>query len=347
MKFAFSLLFSVVLLNQLQAQQVLERKHFPISGDTAWLGLVNPALLNNRLGDAGTQMQWDFRWLESDSQSLVSYESAFQTPYFFYFFNGFGQKLSDTLNLALIELHLIYNFYQASNSRFSAKGLGISYNGLPLAANFTNEDALYHFPMYYGRKDSTTFAFEAALPGLGNFSSQGWRKKEVDGWGKLHTPYGEFDCLRLKSTVRSWDSLQTQGIELGFPPRTELIYQWFSKDEKVPLLEINGNLTGNTFIPIRIRFRETQKVSPTPKPVNTASTAWLIFPNPSRDWVKLQGPVHEIEGPITIFDSHGKRWQQIAYWPSAGLAVDQWPAGVYNLRFLHQNETQLLRFVVP
>jgi hypothetical protein len=346
MKFSTTLLFGILLLNQLYAQPVLERKHFPTTGDTAWVGLANPVLLNNRLGDSGPQQHWDYRWLESDSQLLVNYQSAFQTPYFFYFFNGFGQKLSDTLNLALLELHLIYNFYQANNSRFVAKGLGISYNGLPLAANYTDEDELYHFPMHYGRTDSTTFAFEAALPGLGDFKSQGWRKKVIDGWGKLQTPYGEFDCLRLKSTLQSRDSLEFQGLQLGFPARTEELYQWFSPDEKVPLLEIAGNRLGDTFIPSRMRFRENKKVVAEPPFPSPEQQPWLLYPNPASEMVQLQGPTHEIQGKILIFDGDGRLWQELSKWPAAGLAVDLWPAGMYTLQFSHLNQAQRMRLLV-
>lgn len=341
-----SLLLLCLYSSFLSAQITLNRSHFPQSGDSMRFSNSNPAAMADRVQTSGANQNWDFSDLQSSSQDVLYFQNSLQTPYFFYFFNTFGNKLVDSIDLVVTQLTLLYNFFGANNNKFSTRGLGFSVQGLPLPANYTDEDEVYHFPLNYGRRDSTTFAFAASLPTLGDYKSSGWRKTEVDGWGSISTPYGTFDCLRLKSTIFTRDSLNIQGFNLGLPPRTTVEYKWLAKEEKIPILEISGTQIGNNFTPTAVRFRD--RIPPF-VPAAAASSDLLalqLYPVPANDKLLLRmHPANSLQRML-IFDSFGKMVYDENSFPVTGFDLSFWPDGVYVAHIITEKLTLSRRFMV-
>lgn len=342
MKF-LPLLLLLSFSSSLYGQITLNRSHFPQSGDSMRVSIASTTGMAERVQLTGPNQNWDFRDLEGNSQDVIYYQSSLQTPYFFYFFNTFGNKLVDSIDLVVTQLTMLYNFFSANNNKFSTKGLGFSVQGLPLPANYTDEDEIYHFPLSYGRRDSTTFAFAASLPTLGDYRNSGWRRTEVDGWGNIQTPYGTFECLRLKSTVFTRDSLSIQGFNLGLPPRTTVEYKWLAKEEKIPILEITGTQLLNTFTPTSVRYRDRLPASAT----NASDPLSLqLFPVPANDKLFLRiHPSNPVQR-VMIFDSFGKMVYDENSYPAAGLDLTYWTDGVYIAHLITQNLTLSRRFMV-
>jgi len=341
-----SLLLLLLVSSPLSAQITLNRSHFPQSGDSMRVSTASTAGLADRVLATGPNQIWDFRDLESSSQELIYYQNSLQTPYFFYFFNTFGNKLVDSIDLVVTQLTLLYNFFDANNNKFSIRGLGFSVQGLPLPANYTDEDEIYHFPLSYGRRDSTTFAFSAAIPTIGDYSNTGWRLSEVDGWGTIQTPYGSFECLRLKSTVFTRDSLSFQGFNFGLPARTTIAYKWLAKEEKIPILEITGTQLAGAFTPTTVRFRD--RIPPV-IPINPGSenkSALQLYPVPANDILLLRKHADNKVQRIMIFDSFGKMVYDENDFPQAGLDLSFWTDGVYIAHIITDELTLSRRFMV-
>ncbi len=342
------ILLSLLLLSfscSLYGQITLNRSHFPQSGDSMRVSNAPTTGMADRVQNTGPNQNWDFRDLQSNSQEVLYYQSSLQTPYFFYFFNTFGNKLVDSIDLVVTQLTLLYNFFGANNNKFSTRGLGFSVQGLPLPANYTDEDEIYHFPLNYGRRDSTTFAFAASLPTLGDYKNSGWRRTEVDGWGTIQTPYGSFECLRLKSTVFTRDSLNFQGFNLGLPARTTVEYKWLAKEEKVPILEITGTQLLNTFTPTTVRYRD--RLPPVIPAASSGDPLGLqLYPVPAHDKLFLRiHPTNPLQR-IMIFDSFGKLVHDDNSFPAAGLDLTYWSDGVYVAHLITEKLTLSRRFMV-
>lgn len=252
------LTFSFCFIGYSTAQTTITSSAMPVSGDTLRFSTVNPLGLNLGLSQKGASQSWDYSGLVSTGQGLQQYLSANKTPYFFYFFNQLGLKTADSFGVSQFSFKNIYSFYTKNNSVFKAEGLGYSFSGIPLASNYTDDDEIYQFPLEYNDSDVSTFRFVFSIPGqnLVTVIQAGTRTTVADGWGSIKTPYKTYNnVLRLKIIVDEIDSVITQFVKFPFP-RKQVIYQWLSPDEHMPVLEITGTEVGNVFTATQIRFRD-------------------------------------------------------------------------------------------
>lgn len=252
-RFVFPFLFAPFLL---RAQITITSADMPQAGDTLRYSVAqsaSPEVYNL----SGPGQTWDFSGLTPTSQDLASYKSSLQTPYAFFFLglNRYGRKLADTLGVAAFQFTEIYNFFRKTTQAFEVEGIGLRYQGLPLPAYYTVRDKLFQFPLQYGDRDSSDFKFSISISTLASYSQVGYRINETDGWGSITTPFGTFNCLRVKSTVVSDDSLNISGFPIKFP-RRQIEYKWLANGNRIPILEITGNQIGNNFVVSQVRYRD-------------------------------------------------------------------------------------------
>ncbi len=257
---------SFLLGIQLIAQPSISNTSMPKSGDTLRYSNASPTSLPTGWQTGGSAQSWDFSKLTSTGQGLYEYLSSSKTPYAFYFFNQIGQKTADTISLGVITLTNVYSFYTNNTKVFKAEGIGYSASGFPLAANYSDDDEIYQFPLNYNDKDTSTFKFNLTIPG-GIFSviSTGKRINLVDGYGTIKTPYKEYtDALRVKTIVDQIDTINSQFGKFAIPRKT-ISYKWLVGTERIPVLEISGNeLPNGTFTPNQVRYRDAYKTNSNP-----------------------------------------------------------------------------------
>jgi len=256
MKNLIVLLFVLTLVNSSFSQITITSSDMPSSGDTLRysVGNLTQDVLKKYL-NTGTSYNWDFSDLEAESQDIYHYQNSMQTPYGFFFLGSYGIKVTDSIGMGSFSIKNIYNFFKKSTSKFEANGMGLTFNGIPLPSFYTDNDEIYSLPMSYGKKDSTTFRISTNLAGMLEYSSTGYRINEVDGEGTITTPFGKFDCIRIKTYVYQVDSIGISGFKVGFPnPRIE--YKWLAKNIKIPVLEISGSVMGGNFTPNTLRYRD-------------------------------------------------------------------------------------------
>lgn len=329
-----------------QAQIIITRSDMPQSGDTA--RVMNAAIAANiatRLAATGADFEWDFADLQPQTDELHNYRAGLQTPYF-YFLTAYGREVQESVNLLVINLEQLYDFYNLNNNRFAVTGKGFTVTGLPLPAFFSDADEMFFLPLTFQRNDSSTFAYGLDIPTVGEYSSRGGRKTEVDGWGSITTPTGTYDCLRVKSTLRISDSITFNGFNIGLPQRTEVQYYWLAKGEKAPILKATGNSFFGQFTPNVIQYRYNAPVLVPPLKVQVEAGKVLLYPNPTSEsfYLAVNG-IDRIEA-VQMFDEYGRLVKAFESHPQAGIDIRDLQSGLYTVRVYGQYGVYTEKMVV-
>lgn len=332
MKFLYLLVLGILVGGNSFAQITINRNDMPILGDTIRITNTNASAID--VTQTGADYTWDFLGISSGTQEVLNYKSVVQTPYFLFFPNilTFGIAQPD-LGFGPFSFTEMYNFFYIDNGQYSFSGLAFKFMGTPFGANYNRNDRIYNFPLRYGDVDSTTFAVTVDLPGIGRYKSSGYRKTTVDGWGKITTPYGTFDCLRLNAHRNATDSITITflGFNYSFAlPNETWEYQWLAKNQKVPVLSIEGRYVGSTFIVTKAYYRGYPINIPTNTPSRNTATTWSAYPNPGFKGWHLTIDNNWVGGKIEVYNITGKKIQEITVDNSQMyLHMDDQPAGMY------------------
>lgn len=259
MKYLFFWILLLGISSQTAGQITITQADMPGNGDTLRYSLAAPGgTLPFNL--SGANQVWDFSALTPTSQDIDDFKASLLTPYAFFFLglNKYGRKITDSIGVGAFSFKDIYNFYRKTAQVFDVEGIGLRFQGIPLPAYYTDRDELYQFPLTYLRRDSSTFKFTISLPTLATYSQVGYRINEVEGWGTIMTPFGTFNCLKIKSTVISADSLNIGGFPVKFS-QNRIEYKWLANGIKIPVMEISGNLIGNNFLPTTVKYRDIKR----------------------------------------------------------------------------------------
>lgn len=297
--------------------------NMPISGDTCRYSNANLNSLGN-FTVTGSNQIWDFSTLDSTGQGIRQFLPSTSTPYFFYFLPPkYGEKTVDSVPIPAIPLagttisiKDIYSFYKKNGSlSFNSEGLGLTLSGIPIGTTATgsNDDELYMFPLNYSDRDSTTFSFStptfSSIPFT--YKKHGYRITEADGWGTITTPYGTESCLRVVTTQYSIDTIKINALpapfnKFGFPNYVRS-YQWLTLGEKIPYLEVSGNLLGGNFTPTQAKYRDKiRSFVGIKEEQTTIALALSVFPNPANNEVNIIIPQNTNNVVAEIIDLQGK-----------------------------------------
>jgi len=314
-----------------KAQITLSRDQLPRSGDSAQIMNAQLSIPGTRFAATGPGSNWDFSDLQSATPDLVWYRPGIQTPYFL-FLNSFGTKVQDSLNLLVVSLQNVFEFYNSNNTRWAAVGRGFTVSGIPIPTFYTDNDEIFFFPLTYGRKDSSTFAYNISIPTVGEYASRGGRVTQVDGWGSITTPQGTFECLRVKSALRILDSLTFQGNTFGVPLRTEIEYYWLSREEHIPILKVRGTSFFGLFNPSLVQYRFTPKSGVPPPDVPVADGDFLLYPNPTDRMLYMAVGRFDQINRLQFIDQMGRVLRDWAAPVRPMLDLGDVPAGTYTVR---------------
>lgn len=257
----------------------------------------------------GADTIWDFTNLVPTSQDVEKFYAPSGTPYAIQFgiLTGATYGIKDnTLNnlasfgsVAGITIENIYGFYKNTASASVLLGRGVTISSLPLAINLNPRDTVYKFPLNFGDIDTTYYAGSTSIPSVGGISQKGRRVNFVDGWGVVKTPYGVFDCIRVKTEITGTDSIEVQTFKIPLP-NNRTVYTWWAKGEHYPILEITQTTGGVGALAIKYKdiyrpeafvsaakFNASRTTALTTDTINLTSTSlgtpkayqWTITPN--------------------------------------------------------------------
>lgn len=342
----------------MNAQITITNVNMPVIGDTVRYSI---AALNS-VGDytsTGANYVWHFDTLRIIGQGRRDFTN--NTPYLMFFGpSKYGEKIRDTIisqnipGYGQVTITDFYQFYKNTPSVFEVEGAGVKINNIPVPSFYSDKDELYFLPLSYGQRDSSTFKFSTptttAVPFV--YKKNGYRITEADGWGTITTPYGTFNCLRVITTQYSKDTIifnSTFGsIPYGFN-NYQRSYQWLSNTEKIPILEVSGNIgpTGN-FVPSFVRFRDNYRVVSVEE-YQQKNKYINVFPNPSDGNIKVEN-IFNSNIQISVYSINGQNVFNTTEYAGFGDYVDvdlsHLPNGHYYGMIKSENNIYLFKLEI-
>jgi len=257
MKKILTLILTLAITVASNAQITIVSGDLPSVGDTLRYSTAN-ADVSSLIAISGANKTWDASFLVADFQDRASFKTP--TSINFLYLTSFGgstygtESETQAINLAGYTATDGYDFFKSSTSLLTQDGRGFSFQGLPLSQTW--KDTVFRLPLAFGNIDSCRFASNELNVGVATLKHVGKRVNTVDGWGSITTPYGTFDCIRIKSVLRTVDTIKTSlvPIPIGIPQQiTE--YRWYAKGKKLPVLTVSTNVSqqGNT---TTIKYRD-------------------------------------------------------------------------------------------
>ena len=287
MKNLFTLLIVSFLFTASYAQISIDKNDMATPNDTFRISSAANVSSFNFI-NTGTNYSWDFSGLTSKGQTLEHYVAISATPaiynvvFMYPFIATFAQVRPDA-QIATISITDGYNFYKNTTSSLKEVGFGAKVQGAPIPVQYQSADVIYKFPMNYNNLDSSDSYWQLSIPSLGFISEKKHRVNQVDGWGSVTTPYGTFNCLRLKSTVYQVDSFHYDSIPLPFPaiPQTYTEYIWLAKNTGFPVVKatVRGMATTVSYID---SIKSFVGINP-PK----AEESFSFYPNPTNEIINI------------------------------------------------------------
>lgn len=255
----------------------------------------------------GTNYTWNFSQLIASSQRSERFMSVSSTPIIynivFYSKSNLASKRDD-MNVMNINITNGYNFYKNSTADFRQVGYGASVNGSPIPVSFKSDDVIYRFPIAYGNVDSSDSEWEVNVPNLAYVNETIHRVNTVDGWGTITTPYGTYQCIRLKSVVQQEDTIYYTSTGMGLKlPQNFTEYIWLSKDLPFPILKA----TVSQFGAANVEYSDSARQFVGINKVNNTNSNLLLYPNPSSEGftINVSYSINK-HSTLTILDAQGK-----------------------------------------
>ncbi|OFY66949.1 MAG: hypothetical protein A3H98_14470 [Bacteroidetes bacterium RIFCSPLOWO2_02_FULL_36_8] len=242
----------------------------------------------------------------------------------------------------------ITDFYQfLENDNSSLKNTAVANTvvafGLevPMLVRYDNPDVIYSYPVTFGKKDSSTSSFkydvETATYGLVPFVWKHWQKRnnEVVGWGKIKTPFGEYDSTyKVRSLIYSVDTVfaaqdtfsygTTLGLSAEQFPDSVIEYTWLSVRSGYPVVRIKSMYNLGIEVPITLEYLDSTRCF-TPVPV--------FIPNPPLAYQNENDSAHiqfysipvntdslhwDFGDPASGVENISDKWNPIHYYTTKG-----------------------------
>ncbi len=343
MRIAFLAIFGLAW-----AQIQIEASDLPSPRSSYLVGQSRPRPGGPDFAATGAGYTWDFSQLVADTLFTVEWKSPLQVPQYSLSCGNASQqalflKVADSFpSQGGISIRDIYAFLRKSSSQMSITGLGATINGAPITQCYQDPDELYMLPMTYGRTDSTTFwlrlNFNPPFGGSATLAQRGYRLHNVDGYGTITTPYGTFPCLRLRRYVYQRDTVYFNGFPVQRTDTSYIELEWLGRGQDIPLLRVQGQQVGSSFVPAVIQFKDTVRSSS----LLSAEGPLQISPNPAREVLYLSKP----GGRYEIYTLVGQRVAEgeVPADRQIRLPADL-PEGVYFLRLRREGSESWHRFV--
>lgn len=177
----------------------------------------------------------------------------------------------DSISLGGVALTNVVEHYNKTSSMVEFKMFGATINigGIPISIpiEYTDPDILYNFPINYLDQDVSASSYELDLNPYGvpfKYAAHRTRTNEIEGWGVLSTPYGNYNnVLKVKTIITKSDTIYTDVSTI--PVIDTLVeYKWLDPLYGIPVLQVDGNVVAGTEVITSATYLDSvQCVSPT------------------------------------------------------------------------------------
>ncbi len=332
---------------QAAAQITITAADMPVAGDTLRYSAADVTVATFNVNDTGANKSWDFRSLVSTGQQVDTYKTALQVNPIYALtapLGCYGYKVADSFPGASrlgITVTSIYTFFNkiSSNSSYSAVAYGATVSGIPVAAKYSINDEWYFFPLSYGRRDSSNFAFAESLPGLGSLNEGGNRVTKADAWGTIRTPFytSGVNCVRIRSEVNQIDTIVINAFNINIPfPSNTVDYKFLVNGQHYPALWVTTTKAGGMETVTSMTYRDSVRNFVSVPQVKAAPQNLTTYPNPAvAGATKINVPASWGNYAINVYDLQGRQVASISNTNTIDLSGQ--PAGNYVARIVALN----------
>ncbi|RMG82087.1 MAG: hypothetical protein D6707_03565 [Bacteroidetes bacterium] len=345
----FTLLFLLILKSN--AQVVIDYSNMPSADDTFRISISSDSV---DLSFTGANVQWDFSYLQPDSQRIDTAFAVTSTPlaYQLYFNNPFDQSyFSDyafkgkDFNFQSVQITQVMDFFKNTSSALEQTGFGANINGVPSSNKYQPKELIYKFPLSYGDSDSSDAEFGVNIPNTFYYGQKRHRVYYCDGYGTVTTPFGTFDALRVKTVLRIQDTIYIDSLGFGFKISRpdEYIYTWLSPSEKYPVLKVTATDVFGTPVISAVEYRDNKNSSSAVATVDRFYSPEIVF-NPLLQNIVISGNTFK---KLLLIDSSGKVVLQKSLYQNTHSFHCDLPAGVYIYFLMGKDLPVSGKFIVP
>jgi len=345
MKKRYFLLSLLLISTAVNAQIALLSDHFVTE---SYSGRMSNASTDSELDlNGGSHHLWDFTNLQAidqkwevygdmnDMGALVKFQFGQFAPTKYkatYYLQNDDLPLQNLPSFLPIQISEMDNIVRNSEDSLSNVGIVVTINGQQLPIRFENIETYYYFPLKYGDAYTTYGSFNEDLNPIYDAK---WRQKrthkvEVDGFGTIKAPFGTYDCLRIKHTIKEQDSLYVTvnnfGMWLPVNVPQQTIYEWRCINIKLPLVRIKTSKIGNTETVTSVQFLYNHDFLSTNE---LTENQFSIYPNPTNNTLNINSDI-----PFThfsIFSVDGK--EVLNGKQQSSIDCSALKAGTYLIRF--------------
>jgi hypothetical protein len=345
--------FTGLLSFSLNAQVTITRNDMPDTGDTIRTSFTVINEVTNHQ-EAGANVAWDFSNLLAGLQTVDTFVSINTLPFTYQIvFNPLVATIASPVSgfdlVPGVDLTDVYQFFRETNDFFGNAGVAFTYSGIPIPLKYDNPDIYFNFPLTYLSVDSSESSFNLALPDVGYLETTRKRVNHVDAWGTVITPYGEFESIRVKSFLTTYDSIYIDSISFGQGlSRSFIEYKWLANGMGIPVIQIDEEGPMLT-----ARYIDSVRLITGVENLVLQQNEVRIFPNPTHDYFyadfllsqsgMISIEVYDLAGrlqdnPFQEFLQAGKH--------TRGFSVSHFPPGMYFVRTSNPVQTSIRKLLV-
>jgi PKD repeat protein len=346
-KIKLMIILFILISTGLSGQISINNNDMPSAGDTLRYSLtINPQQFD--FTQTGEDFQWDFESLKHQTQGLEEYQLVsdinFLMALLFFGMNAIATSAMGDLPLDEFQIDVdgVYSVFSKSTAQYTLDGFFVMIDGIALPLKYSEADKIYSFPLNYADQDSTTFFGTTNVGDTLSLTRQGYRVNEVDGWGNIITPYGEFDVLRLKSTIYESDSLYWESLGDPFVlKRTTTRYSWLAKNEKIPILQVSSvafeGFEDNPSVTIKYRDFYREPSDDDPPVVNFSASKTLAQIDEEITFFNSSTPSHEVNTYQWAFEPDNVNYTNQTHAGSTEPVVTFSTPGSYSVKLIATN----------
>lgn len=346
-----------------KAQITITAADMPNAKDSILISIA-ASVGSNDVKLTGASYSWDYSKLVPTIQryELFDAPSTFTAP-FNLLFNPFNTSYGKnnyqlkTVPIPGIKLDAAYDFFKESTADLRQIGAGYTINGTPIPFLYSSPDILYRFPMNYLNMDSCDYKYGLPIPGMGYYGETGHRVNTVDGWGTLVTPFGTFETIRIRSAITAIDTIYIDAFKTGtnVPRPLKHEYKWFAQGSKIPVLQVDANVTGGTVTVTNVQFTDSLRSGiPHVGIADIASnqSKFEVYPNPATDLCTIHYLLKKNAAvEFSVMNITGELLLSKMEIKTAGdqvirLSTQDLPNGVYFIRLTCEHFSSVQKLVV-
>jgi hypothetical protein len=295
----------------------------------------------------GANHTWDFSTMVPQDQrslitrpssqitglSIIQFGSFAPAPYKATYFNSSTDLPLDQASAFLpISIDEMNAFTKNTSSAITSIGYEIVSSGQGIGFRSDTIETRYALPMTYGNNYESRGYTNLDLNPIydAKWRQHRHRVTNVDGWGIVKTPFGQFDALRIHHVIDEFDSIYVsiQGFAMWIPIPVPLAheYEWRSTSDKEAVMRIKTSEIGGTETVTAVEYRDNfNGLGLTESTLNVS-----FYPNPVANELHVSTP--EAAEQFFIADHSGRIWKQVS---GSGkeqvIDVSELASGAYTL----------------